>query len=71
MAAHAADAPPSQELLLYLAEFADDDGKPEDPTDTPANEPEPAQPTERNHAAPADRRHDAEPAAPTPAPHTR
>lgn len=36
-------APPSAELLLYLAEFADEEGKPEDPVAVDAQMPaEPA-----------------------------
>lgn len=45
MNAHAAEevAPPSAELLLYLAEFADEEGKPEDPVAVDAQMPaEPA-----------------------------
>ena len=35
-AASAAEGAPSAELLLYLAEFADDQGHPEDPRDVTA-----------------------------------
>ena len=53
--ARAAETTPSAEMLLYLAEFADDSGQPEDPvaltTDRPA--PNPA-PTNREVPAPDD-----------------
>ena len=51
--ARAADTAPSAEMLLYLAEFADDSGQPEDPValtaDRPA--PNPAPTTRKDHAS--------------------
>lgn len=51
--ARAADTAPSAEMLLYLAEFADDSGQPEDPValtaDRPA--PNPAPTNRKDHAS--------------------
>lgn len=65
--ADAAAEAPSAELLLYLAEFADEDGKPEDPLTLEPDheaeaeaEPDTAPPTT---AKPDDAKADAKPAA--------
>jgi hypothetical protein len=47
LSAQAADTTPSAEMLLYLAEFADDSGQPEDPValTTEPSTPKPAHAT--------------------------
>lgn len=44
----AAEPAPSAELLLYLAEFADDQGRPEDPIEVAAQDDESPNPKTRN-----------------------
>jgi len=53
--ARAADTAPSAEMLLYLAEFADDSGQPEDPVALTADRPAPnPAPTNLKESAPDD-----------------
>jgi hypothetical protein len=53
--ARAADTAPSAEMLLYLAEFADDSGQPEDPVALTADRPAPnPAPTNRTEPVPDD-----------------
>ena len=63
--AHATAEAPSAELLLYLAEFADEEGKPDDPLALePETDHEPATDTKRpTTAKPDDAKADAKPAA--------
>lgn len=63
--AHAAAEAPSAELLLYLAEFADEDGKPEDPLALEPDHEAEAEPdtTPPTTAKPDDAKADAKPAA--------
>lgn len=44
----AAEPAPSAELLLYLAEFADDQGRPEDPIEVAAQDDASPKPETRN-----------------------
>ena len=53
--ARAAETTPSAEMLLYLAEFADDSGQPEDPVALTADRPAPnPAPTNRTEPVPDD-----------------